>query len=74
LGWQFIAITTDSRRSSRFPGTSISAGFCVRLIGGGVERAELPNDNDMLGRLIAGVCGDDAAGFFRVHPAKGQVM
>jgi glucuronate isomerase len=63
---QFVVITTDSRRSARFPGTSISAGFCAPDRRSGVERGELPNDNDMLGRLIAGVCDDDAAGFFRV--------
>jgi hypothetical protein len=68
---QFIAMTTDSRSFLSFPRREYFRRILCDLIGGEVERGELPNDNDMLGRLIAGVCYGNAAGFFRVHRPRG---
>ena len=71
---RFIGMTTDSRSFLSFPRHEYFRRILCDLIGGDVERGELPNDEGMLGRLIASVCYYNAASFFRLRPPKGLMM
>lgn len=61
---RFIGMTTDSRSFLSFPRHEYFRRILCDLIGGDVERGELPNDTEMLGALVKGVCFGNAAGFF----------
>jgi len=63
---RFIGMTTDSRSFLSFPRHEYFRRILCDLVGGDVERGELPNDVEMLGKLVRGVCFDNAAGFFVV--------
>lgn len=63
---RFIGMTTDSRSFLSFPRHEYFRRILCDLVGGDVERGELPNDMGMLDKLVEGVCGRNAAGFFVV--------
>ncbi|HVP55633.1 MAG TPA: glucuronate isomerase [Candidatus Eisenbacteria bacterium] len=67
---RFIGMTTDSRSFLSFPRHEYFRRILCDLIGGEVERGELPDDDEILGRLIASVCYHNAANFFRLRPPK----
>ena len=71
---RFVGITTDSGLCMSFRRHEYFRRMLCDWIGVEVERSELPNDDERLGRLIASVCYDNVASFFRVRPAKGLVI
>ncbi len=72
---EFIGMTTDSRSFLSFPRHEYFRRILCDLIGGEVERGELPNDDEMLGGLIRRVCYYNAGRFFRLGgPPKGLMM
>ena len=71
---RFVGITTDSRLYMSFRRHESFRRMLCDWIGVEVERSELPNDGERLGRLIASVCYGNVASFFRVRPAKDLVI
>ncbi|MBN1883549.1 MAG: glucuronate isomerase [Deltaproteobacteria bacterium] len=61
---RFIGMTTDSRSVLSFPRHEYFRRILCNLIGGDMERGLIPNDMDLVGSLIKGVCYDNAARYF----------
>jgi glucuronate isomerase len=61
---RFIGMTTDSRSFMSFPRHEYFRRILCDLIGGEVERGELPADDDLLGGLIEDVCSGNAGSYF----------
>jgi glucuronate isomerase len=62
---RFVGMTTDSRSFMSFPRHEYFRRILCDLVGGEVERGELPNDDVLLGNLIRNVCFGNAANYFR---------
>jgi glucuronate isomerase len=61
---RFIGMTTDSRSFMSFPRHEYFRRVLCDLLGGEVERGELPNDDELLGRLVEDICGRNAESYF----------
>jgi|HubBroStandDraft_4_1064222.scaffolds.fasta_scaffold00224_12 glucuronate isomerase len=61
---RFVGMTTDSRSFMSFPRHEYFRRILCDLIGGEVERGELPNDAGLLGGLVQDVCGRNAEWYF----------
>ncbi len=63
---RFIGMTTDSRSFMSFPRHEYFRRILCDLIGGEVERGELPNDEGLLGQLVENICCRNAERYFGV--------
>ena len=61
---RFIGMTTDSRSFMSFPRHEYFRRILCDLIGGEVERGELPNDDGLLGRHVEDICYRNAEMYF----------
>ena len=61
---RFIGMTTDSRSFMSFPRHEYFRRILCDLIGGEVERGELPNDDGLLASLVEDICGRNAESYF----------
>jgi glucuronate isomerase len=61
---RFIGMTTDSRSFMSFPRHEYFRRILCDLLGGEVERGELPSDDGLLGRLVEDICGRNAESYF----------
>lgn len=61
---RFVGMTTDSRSFMSFPRHEYFRRILCDLVGGEVERCELPDDDQMLGRLVEDVCYQNALSYF----------
>ena len=61
---RFVGMTTDSRSFMSFPRHEYFRRILCDLIGGEVERGQLPDDEALLGSLIEGVCYRNAEDYF----------
>ena len=61
---KFIGMTTDSRSFLSFPRHEYFRRILCDLIGGDVERGEIPNDLGLLGGVVERVCFSNAADYF----------
>lgn len=61
---RFVGMLTDSRSFLSYPRHEYFRRILCNLIGGEVDRGELPRDMDLLGRLVRDVCFDNAVRFF----------
>ena len=57
-------MTTDSRSFMSFPRHEYFRRILCDLIGAEVERGELPNDDQLLGRLVEDICYRNALQYF----------
>lgn len=75
---RFIGMTTDSRSFMSFPRHEYFRRILCDLVGGEVERGELPNDDGLLGRLVEDICGRNAEWYFgvarRVSPVSSPAI
>ena len=61
---RFLGMTTDSRSFLSFSRHEYFRRVFCGLLGGWVEAGEYPDDPEMLGSLVRGVCGGNAREFF----------
>ena len=60
---RFVGMLTDSRSFMSFPRHEYFRRVLCNLIGGEAERGELPKDEALLGKMIAGICFGNARSF-----------
>ena len=70
---RFIGMTTDSRSFLSFPRHEYFRRILCDLIGGEVERGEMPNDGGLLGQLVEGICCRNAERYFGVARRNGFI-
>jgi len=64
---RFVGMLTDSRSFLSFPRHEYFRRILCRLVGGEVDRGELPDDFELLSRLIADVCAGNARRYFELE-------
>ncbi len=63
---RFVGMTTDSRSFLSFPRHEYFRRVLCNLIGSDVQNGEIPNDKELLSRLVKGVCFDNAERYFQL--------
>jgi len=66
---RFVGMITDSRSFMSYPRHEYFRRVLCNLIGGDVDRGELPDDDALVGGLIRGICHANAAGYLGL-PAR----
>ena len=78
---RFVGMLTDSRSMMSYPRHEYFRRILCNLIGADAERGELPDDFEMLSKLVADICFNNARDYFglkldpkyaRGNPAKKQ--
>ena len=62
---RFVGMTTDSRSVLSFPRHEYFRRILCTLVGRDMERGLIPDDMNLAGSLITGVCYDNAVAYFR---------
>lgn len=62
---RFVGMLTDSRSFLSYPRHEYFRRIVCELVGGYVERGEYPDDPEMLKKIVAGICHDNAATYFK---------
>jgi glucuronate isomerase len=63
---RFVGMVTDSRSFMSYPRHEYFRRVLCDIVGGDVERGELPNDDALLGRMIADICYRNAKCYLRL--------
>lgn len=63
---RFVGMLTDSRSFLSYPRHEYFRRILCNVLGGEVERGELPDDFDALSGLVRGICFENARSFFGV--------
>jgi glucuronate isomerase len=63
---RFVGMVTDSRSFMSYPRHEYFRRVLCDIVGHDVERGELPNDEALLGRMIADICYGNAKRYFRL--------
>ncbi|MEX3019798.1 glucuronate isomerase [Kluyvera sp. STS39-E] len=61
----FVGMLTDSRSLVSYPRHDYFRRILCNLIGGWVDRGEIPNDDRLLTRMVRNICHDNAVNYFR---------
>jgi glucuronate isomerase len=61
---RFVGMLTDSRSFMSYPRHEYFRRLLCNLLGSDVERGEIPNDLELLGNLIRGICFENAKAYF----------
>ncbi|MFZ1133578.1 MAG: glucuronate isomerase, partial [Candidatus Korobacteraceae bacterium] len=69
---RFIGMTTDSRSFMSFPRHEYFRRILCDLVGGEVERGELPHDEPLIGDIIEDVCSRNATTYFGLDSTKSR--
>lgn len=67
---RFVGMVTDSRSFMSYPRHEYFRRVLCEIVGRDVERGELPNDDALLGRMIAGICHGNAKQYFRLPAVR----
>ena len=67
---RFVGMLTDSRSFMSYPRHEYFRRLLCNLIGTDVERGEIPNDQELLGRLVRGICFDNDKTYFGLECGK----
>ncbi len=62
---KFVGMLTDSRSFLSYPRHEYFRRILCNMIGGGVEKGELPSDPDLLNRLVEDICFYNAKNYFQ---------
>jgi glucuronate isomerase len=69
---RFVGMLTDSRSFMSFPRHEYFRRILCNLIGGEMESGELPDDVELLGSMIRGICYGNAQAYLGLPTAKRQ--
>lgn len=61
----FVGMLTDSRSLVSYPRHDYFRRILCNLIGGWVERGEIPDNKRILTRMVKNICHDNAVNYFR---------
>ncbi|MCY7350618.1 MAG: glucuronate isomerase, partial [Cytophagaceae bacterium] len=61
---RFVGMITDSRSFMSYPRHEYFRRILCNLLGQDVENGELPNDPEWLGKVVEGICYDNAKAYF----------
>lgn len=61
---RFVGMVTDSRSYLSYPRHEYFRRILCNLLGKDVENGEIPNDMNLLGKLIEGICFNNAKSYF----------
>jgi glucuronate isomerase len=61
---RFVGMLTDSRSFLSFPRHEYFRRILCNMLGNEMERGELPDDIDLVGRMVAGISHHNAQGYF----------
>jgi glucuronate isomerase len=61
---RFVGMLTDSRSFMSYPRHEYFRRLLCNLLGADVERGEIPNDQELLGSLVRGICFENAKAYF----------
>ncbi|MFA5251513.1 MAG: glucuronate isomerase [Phycisphaerae bacterium] len=61
---RFVGMTTDSRSFLSFPRHEYFRRILCNIIGGDVEQGLLPNDMELLGKMVEDICFNNAERYF----------
>ena len=61
---RFVGMLTDSRSFMSYPRHEYFRRLLCNMIGSDVERGEIPNDMELLGNLVRGICFENAKAYF----------
>jgi glucuronate isomerase len=61
---RFVGMTTDSRSFLSFPRHEYFRRILCNIIGGDVEQGLLPNDMQLLGKMVEDICFNNAERYF----------
>lgn len=62
---QFVGMLTDSRSFLSYPRHEYFRRLLCDFLGGQMERGEIPEDYDLMGSIVKGVCCDNAEKYFK---------
>ncbi len=65
----FVGMLTDSRSLLSYPRHEYFRRILCNIIGGDVERGEIPEDYALLGGMVRDICWNNAKEYFRLHSA-----
>jgi len=65
---RFVGMLTDSRSFLSYPRHEYFRRILCNLLGADVDRGELPNDLEMLGGMVRGICHENALTYFGLEP------
>ncbi len=66
----FIGMVTDSRSFLSYPRHEYFRRILCNLLGGGIERGEIPADYGLVGGIVRDICYNNAAAYFNVPLKK----
>jgi glucuronate isomerase len=66
-----VGMLTDSRSFLSFPRHEYFRRILCNLFGRDVENGELPDDIEWIGKIVRGICHDNAAAYFRFSNGSG---
>lgn len=61
---RFVGMVTDSRSFMSYPRHEYFRRTLCNLLGADMERGRVPKDFGLVGRMVRGICHDNAAGYF----------
>ncbi|HEX42177.1 MAG TPA: glucuronate isomerase, partial [Phycisphaerales bacterium] len=61
---RFVGMLTDSRSFLSYPRHEYFRRILCNLLGGDVEAGLLPDDRDLLGRMVEDICFNNARAYF----------
>jgi glucuronate isomerase len=67
---RFVGMLTDSRSFMSYPRHEYFRRILCNLLGVEVERGEIPNDEELLGNLVRGICFENAKSYFGLECGK----
>jgi glucuronate isomerase len=67
---RFVGMVTDSRSFLSYSRHEYFRRLLCNLVGEDVRRGRLPDDRDLLGRLVRNVCFFNARDYFGFPPGK----
>ncbi|MEI6337261.1 MAG: glucuronate isomerase, partial [Verrucomicrobiota bacterium] len=68
---RFVGMLTDSRSFLSYPRHEYFRRILCNLLGGDVERGELPADTALLGAMVRDICYGNALAYFGLEAGPG---
>lgn len=68
---RFVGMLTDSRSFLSYPRHDYFRRVLCNLFGNDVEKGELPNDLELIGKTVADICYNNAVDYFALDQEKG---